>query len=213
MERLKICFSFGASRGFSLLELLVVVAVMLILLGLGVTSFSDVQRAYGITTGAENVRNALLLARLEATSRSRTLEVRFCRLDADSPVRDLQVVLHEPDGSLSLRYKMRSLPESLLLEIDTTRSTLFTYPNKALNASGSNFVANDAGNAFPINGSPNYEVFSFFIYPDGTSSQPWSSAVFPSVTLRSIQNLSEAPENYAVIQIDPANGRSSILRP
>lgn len=200
-------------EAFSLLELMAVVAVMSILMALAVPSFTSITRSFAIISAGQEVRGAIALARQEATSRSRPVEVRFCRLTSGAPIRYVQLVVHEPNGTLRILSRAIKLAQNVYIDGDTTRSSLFGNSNAAQGATGAIFTANrNSLLTLPDVGS-GYAVFSFFIRPDGTSNLPWSAASFPGVTLRADQNPEGAPQNYAIIQMDPANGRTTLLRP
>lgn len=204
------------SSGFSLLEVLAVFAIMTILMTLATPAFLSILNSFSITTAGQEVRNAITLARQEATCRNRPVEVRFCRVNAQAPVKYVLLVGYEADGRLQLLSRPTKLPEGVCIDAGNNTfsngnrlSALFNNTNSAQNATSSAFVANASSlSALPGCGS-NYEVFSFFIRPDGTSNLPWSSP-FPAVTIRSE---SGSLKNYATVQIDPANGRTTLLRP
>jgi type IV fimbrial biogenesis protein FimT len=71
-------------RGVTLIELMVGIAILALLLGLGVPSFSLWLQNSQVRSAAESILNGLQLARAEAVSRN--TEVRFQLTDADGLV-------------------------------------------------------------------------------------------------------------------------------
>lgn len=70
------CSNISSQRGFTLLELMVAVAVLSILLGLGVPAFTDTIRNNQIAAAGGDLVGALTLARNEALKRS--VQVSVC---------------------------------------------------------------------------------------------------------------------------------------
>lgn len=201
-----------SQKAFSVLEVTAVVAIISILTALTVPSFSSITKSYSIGNAGQEVRNTIALARQEATSRNRPVEIRFCRLTSADKVRYVQLVVYEPNGALRMLSRAVKLPENVYVDLDSTRSSLFNNTNAAQGAAGSAFTSNQNNSVVLAQAGVNYELFSFFIRPDGTSNLPWSAGSFPSITLRGDQS-SNAPENYATVQMDPSNCRATLLRP
>lgn len=65
----------GASAGFTLIELMVVVVIVAVLAGFGVPSFRDMLLNQRLATAAQGFNSALSFARMEAIQRARPVEV------------------------------------------------------------------------------------------------------------------------------------------
>ena len=74
-----------ASRAFSLVELLVVVAVIAIVAGFAVPAVTTMLKGSQLTQGSQTVVDQIALARQTALSRNRSIEVRFYKF-ADSEI-------------------------------------------------------------------------------------------------------------------------------
>lgn len=76
--------SFDRIRGFSLIELMIGVAIMAILFGLGMPSFREWMQNSQIRTATEAVKNGLDLARAEAVKSNTTAQFVLCNLPQSS---------------------------------------------------------------------------------------------------------------------------------
>ncbi|MFZ4775054.1 MAG: Verru_Chthon cassette protein D [Terrimicrobiaceae bacterium] len=197
---------------FSLIELLVVIGIMSILAVFAFTNFSQIVESMKIGSAGQDLRGALLLAGQEAVSRNQPVEVRFCRQDAGSPVRFVQLLAHRSDGTIKQVGRTTRLPDGIFLEVSAPRSTIFQQTNQAMGATGSSFAGNSLSVPLP-GSSTNYEVFSFFVRPDGSTSLSRSPSNDPFFTVRSDKNTNAAPVNFVSVQIDPAAGHATIFRP
>ena len=188
-----------------------VIAILSLLIALAAMAAGNIQ-SMRLASSAQSVQRTIQLAQSEAVSRNLPVEVRFCRGAADEPLQTLQLLAYGTDGRIDPLGRPVKLHESVLIEINATRSTLFSSPNAASGSAGSSF----APNALPQNSIPSlgdYEVFSFFVRPDGTTSLPWANSNFPFITLRENKNLEQAPTNFVAIQIDPVTSKATIFQP
>lgn len=78
-KTVKICIS---ARGFSMIELMIVVAISSILMSVAAPSMLNAYQQYTVTSQANELVNALTYARSEAIRRNTS--VRFCRVASES---------------------------------------------------------------------------------------------------------------------------------
>lgn len=202
MEQLKANLS--RHQAFSLLELLLVIAVLTLLLGLLGNGFGSVKQAFFIGSNAQSLRSAMLLAKQEAGSRNLPVEVRFCQTGAtNDPVRYVQVVVHESNGTRRPLIRPIQYNDGIVIDSDQTRSTLFA------GAAFSNAASSDP--SLPGGIGTAYRVSSFFVRPGGATSLP--PATLPSLLMRLERDTSAVPANYALLNIDPFTLGISIYRP
>lgn len=209
------------TKGFSLLEVMVALVIGTILMSLATPSFIGITKAFNIATAGQELRNIVAIARQESSSRNRPVEVRLCRLTLNDPVQFVQLVGYETNGKVQILSRTLKLPDHTYIDTDQGRSSLFKNLNSAEDATGTDFTSNRLGGGTLPGAGSKYFVYSFFVRADGTSNLPWKTKEvsgwapirYYSVTLRGDKNGEGDPENFAILQIDPANGRATLLRP
>jgi uncharacterized protein (TIGR02596 family) len=200
--------------GFSLVELLVVIAILGIVLALGVPAVGQLMRASGMTNAGDQLLAALSLARQNALSRNRTVEVRFYKYtDAADPqggrFHAVQSFALEPGtngiATNAISRKITLPPTSYISTAPSLSSLLdpATCPRSTGAALGQ-----------PL--SPcglNYEAAIFRIYPDGSTSITNSQPVFVTVVPANIPDeAATPPPNYATVILQPTTGKVQLHR-
>lgn len=186
--------------GFSLVELLIVVAIMSVLLLLTIPAFNAVLEANKITEGARLVTGELDTASQLASARNRTIEVRLIRKPGDTYFTAIQ--LWWPDGVFSPAGRAVGLPTPLVILGDNTLSPLpgtdgmFAGTMPAGGTYGGNPYT-----AFRIRASGMVEPF------------PTSRAAFYLTLAPDRYAGGGTPINYATLQINPDTGRTMMYRP
>ena len=96
-----------AKRGFTLVELLMVMAIMLVLMGLVIANFTRITGAGNLTNGTQNFVDNLNQARQLALGMNRNVEVRFYFLPGPTDgttatqYRAMRVIVCDPTGNTS----------------------------------------------------------------------------------------------------------------
>ncbi len=208
-------------RAFSLVELLVVLAIIAIVSSLALPVVGGAMRAYQLDSTGQLVVNQLNLARQTALSRGHAVQVRFYLLP------DFNLA---PSASPTVYRGMQVFVESDPVQSGTTVSvttsalikpTLFPAPiiisSVATPAPVSPLLpatatAADTAYSLPNYGS-NYKYASFHFKPDGSTDL---ASGFESITLvlqRDSQVANGLPANFVTIRIDPLNGAIRTFRP
>jgi uncharacterized protein (TIGR02596 family) len=217
-------------RGFlalTLVEILVVCAIMTLLLAIAVPVTIGVWRSLLISQGGETIHSQLELARQTALARNRTVEVRFCRASPGASfnaIMPLVCVATSPTGIYvySAIGKPSFLPVGAIIDAGATLSTLLNQTN----APTSNAPVHSPNATDPTLGSLqlNYQYVAFHFKPDGSTDLiPETSAStntnntnlwFLTVhTATDGDSLLAAPKNFYTIQIDAYNGHLVDYRP
>lgn len=113
----------STAKGFSLIELLVVVAIIGVLSVFSLVAFDNVVRAGRVEQAVGTVAGLIEMARLEAGAKSRPVEIRFYQPQAGSHYHALQLFLLTDDGMAPLTPVTR-LPEGVRIAQDAKSSLL-----------------------------------------------------------------------------------------
>lgn len=183
--------------GYTLLEMLVTIAVMMIVLAIGIPSVNTLKRSYELQSSSTGLMNQLELARQTARTENRKVEVRFYVDSSMTPpvYRSLRLLLLSVDGSVASQFqKPFTLPDTISISSDSTLSSLLPLPDKT----------DEMGT---------YRGVSFL--PNGTMDTTGGS--LPTLTLLpnipKVARAGELPPDFATIQIDPRTGHTKFFRP
>lgn len=111
--------------GFTLLELLVVMAIMVLLMGIGITGYYGIRRGAEIRGGVSTVRTTLMLARQQAVTKRRTVTVTFVA-GTTNMMRILETTL---DGSNVPAHADAYLPAGIDFFGGTAPDPVVFYPS------------------------------------------------------------------------------------
>jgi uncharacterized protein (TIGR02596 family) len=209
------------AHGFSLVELLVVLAIIAILSALIIPSISSVMRGSALTMGAQKVLAEISLAHQTALTQDRQVEVRFYRVAkaglpgevagnaATGKFRALQSFSYDSSGNATALDKVQWLPDTVIMDSGAALSTLL-----GTGQAKSNWSTADPQVPLPSAGTA-YTACVFDFQPDGsTNLNPIGQQWFVTVhTLYLGDNLGALPGNFEMYQIDPLNGHVQSYRP
>lgn len=209
-------------HAFTLVELLVVVAVMGLLMALVVPAVTGMMQGSQLTAAGQLVMGQLDLARQEAIAQDAIIQVRFYKFaDASVPgqssansstwrFQGMQAfVINNTSGAVPLS-KMYHLPQGSIIDsgvtlssiLDSTKRTYYTSPTTSI--PGANL---------------SYGYFEVQFYPDGSPDLPAVAGGANQNWFLTIHNatagdgLAAPPANFWTIQIDPYNGVAKEYRP
>ena len=202
-------------KGFSLIELLAVMAIIVILLAFVAPAALSIVKGNKMTQASEVVGGQLTLARQTALTRNKPVEVRFYQY-ADSEVpgesitdpstwhfRAIQAFEVVKTGIVTPLHEVRQLPSGIILDSGSNLSSLLHSPSPAKGRDPIPRVGLD------------YRYSTIRFRPDGsvaksTTSEGWF------MTLHSLvdgDQLTSPPANLVTFEIDVFNGALKTFRP
>lgn len=199
--------------GFTLIELIAVISIIVIILALLVPAFNTLARGSNLTNAAASVLDELNLARQTALTRNRVVEVRFYLLPAEigsAPAyRAMRSFLaNETGDSLSPIAGVKRFPISVVALNDATFSTLLSDTTRTQKTS----------EVEDLPGAPSTRFKSIRFRPSGgvelssytTTNDNW----FLTIKNENDPIYPDRPaDNFATIQVDPTTGRAQQMRP
>lgn len=205
-------------RGFSLIELLVVVAIMSVLMVLGAAAFAKIARNSNLTSGSGRLIDQLNLARQTAMGMNCQVEFRFYQLPPEgaaatalpSVYRAVQSFTVPNDGtSTNAVGKPVFLPQGIYMSSDGTVSSLLVAGNPPSVSTGTS--------PFGPYAPSSYKYIAFHFRPDGSTdlasnpALPWYVSL--AVDKEPAQSGLSLPVNFVTVQLDPLTGRVRYFRP
>jgi uncharacterized protein (TIGR02596 family) len=189
------------SSAFSLIELLVVIAIFALMATLTLPAISSINQAGGINRAGQILGDQIILARQEATSKNRDVEVRI--IDVSDPMwpgyRAIQLWLVDesgtPQGPLG---KIQKLPEAIVIASNSL-SPLLTADTNVSGTTNFGGLGSRPYNGFRVRAS---------------GSLP--SAVTANNNFLTVQLAKDTdipPKNYYTVRVNPVTGRVTIHRP
>jgi uncharacterized protein (TIGR02596 family) len=229
------------ARAFSLIELLIVIAIIGIIAGFAVPVLHSVLRGSALSQSGSMLSDFMSQARQQALTRNRMIEVRLYRFaDPEMPgekasdpatgcFRGLQSFERSDAGFWVPVTQLVRLPDSMMMNPGERLSTLIgeDYSTRAVTSSK---VQSDRANhvELPRGVGLNYEYVPFRFLPGGGTDLPPlgkagrnSAGGLWHITLHAISDLpktnppasDKAPPDYISWMVDPVSGTGKTYRP
>jgi len=203
--------------GFTLLELLLVVAIIGLFAVVALPSLSGILGGSRVSLGIESVNGALSLARQLAVTKNHDIEFRLIEMPdpavpgSASAIRAVQIVEITEGGAIPAG-KVRVFPSGVVIGSPPEMTSLAALPNVPASANDPQVPG--------IGTSYKYRGFRF--RPDGTTNLGF----IPELAAASVTNFfltlynertppdgARPPDNFATIQIEPSTGSFTLHRP
>ncbi len=228
---------------FSLIELLVVVAIIAIIGTFAVPAVGNLLKGTALTQAANSITDTVAGARQHALTRNRSVEVRFFRfwnteipgeptagtttdldskpagLDYTAPYRAFQAFEIADGGIPNPIGKLNFLPNTVILSQSSALSSLLGNTDATKGPVKTKSAPNDP--ELPRGIGSRYEYVAFRFQPDGATNL--SPTAGPSsglwfITAHLLADLRKAtdttpPPNFFTWMIDPVSGSAKIMRP
>ena len=189
-----------ALHGFSLLELLIVVAIMITLMSLATPALTSLLESGNLARGGQALADEINLARQLAASQNRVVELRIIKNDTPPGYGLLQIWGNDASGTNVPLGRVMKLPQNIVIAENTTLSAALDKTPTA---------------TMPTNTSMAGKAYAYLrIRPSGAvdPSLTMSNFFFAVVSSR-FGTDSTLPPNYVTIQINPLTGTPLVYRP
>ena len=208
----------ASCSGFSLLELLVVMAIMGIMLYQTVPAISSLQESNNLTFAGQSVIDTFAVARQYAASRNQSVSIRFITSSASTTLGYkgydvVQIWKTDPVTLLPVASeRMIRFPTGIEISSDATLSPLVAAGGGGLVGTSSNMPAGSIAGSY----------VQFSVRPDGNivvSNPPTGEAAarqpryFLTLLPPRYDSSSALPKNYITVQVNPDTANTSVFRP
>jgi uncharacterized protein (TIGR02596 family) len=210
-------------RGFTMVELLVVLAIMAILISISAPAIVGIMRSSRLTVGSTQFVNQLALARQYAMANNCQVEVRIYQLpDTATPSSTTPSVyrafqsyaLSSSGGTATPVTKLLYLPDQIYIVNNTTVSSLLNYSASSSPYYSTGTTAGASLGTWPAS-SYNYVYFHF--KPDGSTDLIPSASPGWYVSMANqhdpVQSSTGLPNNFVTLLIDALTGHVRYFRP
>ena len=204
-----------SSGAFTILELLVVISIVVLLSVFALNAFNQTLSGSRLASTAQQVSDAMGLARSIALARNIPVQIRFYKLPISGPggaattaYRGLQIFTCELAATNTVT-KPYLFPEPIVTSADTKKSSLFSISEITPGPSDPQRISGAAYTYVPVTFGADGRIQSA---ANGslTSTNEWYVTI---ETQRDLNSDTTWPNNYATVKINPVTGNTKIFQP
>ncbi len=214
------------TRAFSLIELIIVISVIVIIAAFTIPAMNTVLRGSQLSQGAGMVIGQLNIARQQALSRNRQVEVRFYRYadpeipgeDVTAPAtgkfRAMQLFQIMPSGAALPIDKVQTLPGGVMFAYSDSKG-FSSLLDKGTAAAPKQPKSDPTAPRLPRGVDFNYEYVAFRFLQDGSTDRTPTAQWFLTLVgiNEKIETATVPPPNFFTVQVDPVSGVTKTYRP
>ena len=192
------------ARGFTLIEVILVLALTTILILLSLSYYTAFINSTAIATSADVVSDVFMDARSSATAQNTTVEVRIYNLPTSSGGAStygaLQLRWLKPDGTTPPVMKPVFLPSSVAIDATAEHSPLIGGNTQTATPDTSDLLINS-------------QTRAFHFLPDGSTDLNSSTNWFLTIRSATQSDPAHFPSNWACVRVDAVTGHVQTYRP
>ncbi len=201
---------FKYSRAFSLIEILVVMVIIVLLLGISIPAIKGMTGSNSIAASGNMIAAFLDLARQDAISKNKVIEVRFYDCVSDGRLKNFcafQLFEIDPSGAATPQCKVQILPSTVIIARDKSLSTLLDSSRTKI------WTEVDPMVKIPNIGT-SYDCRAIRFRPNGSTNlsadQKWHLTVIDG---KDNFTSTKYPKNFSCVWVEPVMGSVQVLRP
>jgi uncharacterized protein (TIGR02596 family) len=186
--------------GFTLLEVVLALAVSLILVCLSVMGYTRVIEAAAVESAGSLVSDTLTEARQDAVTQNNTVEVRFYAAPSGTAFDALQLRWHNTDGTTPAVAAALLLPTAAVIDATPVHSSLVTTNTQTPAVDATDPRLNNLTRCFHF-------------LPDGSTDLAATGQWMVTIRAAAQSDPAHFPANWACVTVDPQTGRMQVYRP
>ena len=191
------------SRAFSLIELLVVMAIFAVLASLGMVAFQSTSQGTALARTGQDVADTIVLARQQAMARNRRVEIRFLKWPAAGGATAFRAVqawsVRDDQGTLEPLTRVSLFPNGVIVADTVQLSPLLQSP--------------PAAQGRQTYGGQERDYCAFTILASGALEGTTAEDASYLTLINERDAAQVEPANFSAVAVNPITGETSLFRP